>query len=190
MDIAINSASTAVTNSIASIIALTGHRLVSDHTAAALQIVDMLHPHPNHQATNVPRLQLVKEGVVSDETLPCPFHPQSLIQRLLMLGNTHSIPLAQGWVLDMQARSLIHPSATLTLTEKECVLLKHLADASPHALTREDLLAQVWGMAGDADTHTLETHIYRLRAKLEPLTPTPCDILTQDGAYLLVLDQP
>jgi DNA-binding response OmpR family regulator len=43
-------------------------------------------------------------------------------------------------------------------------------------------------MQPDVETHTLETHIYRLRSKLDALTPKPCDIITLDGAYQLTMD--
>ena len=43
-------------------------------------------------------------------------------------------------------------------------------------------------MQADIETHTLETHIYRLRHKLAELTPKPCDIVTVDSAYQLTME--
>ncbi|MFN1208601.1 hypothetical protein ACKXGD_16755 [Enterococcus lactis] len=42
-------------------------------------------------------------------------------------------------------------------------------------------------MAEQAETHTLETHIYRLRAKLGAMNPPPGDLVTEDGSYRLLL---
>jgi DNA-binding response OmpR family regulator len=75
----------------------------------------------------------------------------------------------------------------LPLTEKESQLLRELAEAAPHAMRREQLLAQVWGMNEQVDTHTLETHIYRLRSKLESLVSIPADITTESGTYRLII---
>ncbi|MBX9726601.1 MAG: helix-turn-helix domain-containing protein, partial [Rickettsiales bacterium] len=155
-------------------------------------IVDTLHPAPM-PPTSGSRLMLVATNDTATSntpSLPCPLRPERLLQRLFMLANTQRLALGQGWSLDMLARTLEHEqSAPLSLTEKECVLLKHLLQAHPTPLGRDDLLEQVWGMASAIDTHTLETHIYRLRSKLETLTPRPCDIRTHDGAYVLAFEQ-
>jgi len=188
MRFAIHSASAAVRRTIEAIITHTGHHISADVTRADILIEDTLNPAaatPTHPTI----LQLVPQGA-SENSIICPFRPQSLIQRLHLLGRTQTVTLSNGWTLDIQSRALTHlTNAPLTLTEKECSLLKHLAAANLHPLTREDLLEHVWGMAGDIDTHTLETHIYRLRAKLEPLSPAACDIVTEGGAYVLVLGE-
>jgi DNA-binding response OmpR family regulator len=54
----------------------------------------------------------------------------------------------------------------IRLTEKEAAILKFLHRAGPVAVSRETLLAAVWGYNARVSTHTLETHIYRLRRKL------------------------
>jgi DNA-binding response OmpR family regulator len=188
MRIAIQTTSRAIERTLLTIIAQSGHHVAADILAADLLIVDRLHP-VSAPATHPHCLQLAAHGA-GEHTLTCPFGPQSLIQRLTMLGSTHTVRLNAGWSLNLQARMLTHPdAAALLLTEKECALLKHLAASHPTPIAREDLLEQVWGMAGDIDTHTLETHIYRLRAKLEPLTPPPCDIVTRDSAYMLALNE-
>ena len=55
---------------------------------------------------------------------------------------------------------------TVTLTEKEAMILKKLFRSSPRNVSRAELLYQVWGYNDDVTTHTLETHIYRLRQKI------------------------
>jgi DNA-binding response OmpR family regulator len=58
---------------------------------------------------------------------------------------------------------------TLELTDKEALLLQLLLRAAPRLVVREQLLADVWGHKADLETHTLETHVYRLRKKLATL---------------------
>ncbi len=65
------------------------------------------------------------------------------------------------------ARSLTDAAGQrIRLTEKEAAILKFLHRAGPLAVPRETLLAAVWGYNSKVSTHTLETHVYRLRRKL------------------------
>ena len=58
---------------------------------------------------------------------------------------------------------------TVTLTEKETLILKKLFCSWPETVSRASLLSQVWGYRNEVTTHTLETHIYRLRQKIARL---------------------
>tara|TARA_B100000989_G_scaffold45608_1_gene29225 strand:- start:1 stop:720 length:720 start_codon:yes stop_codon:yes gene_type:complete len=70
------------------------------------------------------------------------------------------------------------------LTEKETSILTFLYRVFPEPATKDELLTEVWGMQGGLTTHTLETHIYRLRQKIGRLTETPIVITTQHGYRL------
>jgi len=69
----------------------------------------------------------------------------------------------------------------IILTEKETMVLKMLNKNAPEAVSREALLSEIWGFQKGLTTHTLETHIYRLRQKLTRLTTEPVVETTQDG---------
>ena len=72
------------------------------------------------------------------------------------------------------------------LTEKETNILKYLYRAGGEPVAREELLAEVWGYNAGVTTHTLETHIYRLRQKVEPQEPGAAPLLvTEAGGYRL-----
>ncbi len=72
------------------------------------------------------------------------------------------------------------------LTEKETAILKYLYRADQKVITRDVLLEEVWGYNSGVTTHTLETHIYRLRQKIE-LDPSNAQLLvTESGGYKLV----
>lgn len=72
------------------------------------------------------------------------------------------------------------------LTEKETAILKYLYRAGDQAIGRDVLLGEVWGYNAGVTTHTLETHVYRLRQKIER-DPTHAEILvTEPGGYRLV----
>ena len=73
----------------------------------------------------------------------------------------------------------------IRLTEKETNILKYLYRAGEKPVSREELLAEVWGYNAGVTTHTLETHVYRLRQKIES-EPTAAKLLiTEAGGYRL-----
>jgi DNA-binding response OmpR family regulator len=72
----------------------------------------------------------------------------------------------------------------IRLTEKETNILKFLYSAG-RTVARETLLHEVWGYSPAVTTHTLETHIYRLRRKIEENPGRAQILLTEDGGYRL-----
>jgi len=73
----------------------------------------------------------------------------------------------------------------IRLTEKETAILKFLYRAGSKTVSREVLLNEVWGYNAGVTTHTLETHIYRLRQKIEPDPARAELLLTEPGGYRL-----
>ena len=73
----------------------------------------------------------------------------------------------------------------IRLTEKETNILKYLYRASGKSVARDELLSEVWGYNAAVTTHTLETHIYRLRQKIEPDPANARLLLTEAGGYRL-----
>ena len=74
----------------------------------------------------------------------------------------------------------------IRLTEKETNILKYLYRAQDGVVAREVLLHEVWGYNAGVTTHTLETHIYRLRQKIEPDPANVRLLVTESGGYRLV----
>ncbi len=72
------------------------------------------------------------------------------------------------------------------LTEKETAILKYLYRAEQKIVGRDELLEQVWGYNSGVTTHTLETHIYRLRQKIERNPSNARMLVTESGGYKLV----
>ena len=72
------------------------------------------------------------------------------------------------------------------LTDKETNILKYLYRQGPKTITREVLLKEVWGYNNRVTTHTLETHIYRLRQKIERDPSNARLLVTEEGGYRLV----
>ena len=74
----------------------------------------------------------------------------------------------------------------IRLTEKETAILKFLYRAGEKVISRDVLLHEVWGYNSGVTTHTLETHIYRLRQKIEKDAANPEILVTEAGGYKLV----
>jgi len=73
----------------------------------------------------------------------------------------------------------------IRLTEKETNILKFLYGAIEDVVPRDILLHEVWGYNAGVTTHTLETHIYRLRQKIEPDPSKASILITENGGYRL-----
>ncbi len=73
----------------------------------------------------------------------------------------------------------------IRLTEKECSILKFLYRNGEKVVSRDILLHEVWGYNSGVTTHTLETHIYRLRQKLEEKPSQSRILVTEAGGYRL-----
>ena len=85
------------------------------------------------------------------------------------------------------SKLLMHPKGNkVRLTEKETAILRYLYRAGERPVSRETLLQEVWGYNSGVTTHTLETHIYRLRQKVEKDAATPAILVTEAGGYKLV----
>lgn len=124
----------------------------------------------------------------ASDHLAKPFRLGALLTRLRALARQHEQSAAAALTLGPYA---FHPAARLLvagerkvkLTDKEAAILKCLYRAGG-TVSRESLLDEVWGYQAGLSTHTLETHIYRLRQKM---TDDPGLLATEPGGYRLRL---
>jgi DNA-binding response OmpR family regulator len=84
-------------------------------------------------------------------------------------------------------KQLVEPARNkrIRLTDKETAILKFLYRAAGKAVSRQVLLNEVWGYNAAVTTHTLETHVYRLRQKIEPDPTVSRLLVTEGGGYRL-----
>ena len=80
---------------------------------------------------------------------------------------------------------ILNDKTRTDLTDKEVDILKCLISSGEEAVDRDKLLKQVWNYSSDVTTHTLETHIYRLRQKLETDPSTPRLIISKGGSFTI-----
>lgn len=124
--------------------------------------------------------------------IPRPVHMPQLIRRLEQLrgrlgsqNQQQELALSRDILFRPIEKTLLFKGHTLEITDKESALLQCLHQNRESWITRETLLEEVWGYAGSIDTHTLETHLYRLRAKLRGLLGDAELIQTRQGGYRL-----
>jgi DNA-binding response OmpR family regulator len=85
------------------------------------------------------------------------------------------------------SKLLLNPKGNkVRLTEKETSIMRYLYRAGQRPVSRETLLQEVWGYNSGVTTHTLETHIYRLRQKIETDAVCPAILVTESRGYKLV----
>lgn len=124
----------------------------------------------------------------ADDGLAKPFRFGDLLRCLEQAAAREIIAIGH-LRLDANARELTDGAGKrLRITEKEAAVLVFLARAGEQVVGREVLLGEVWGYSGSATTHTVETHIYRLRRKL---TDHGCAelLVTEAGGYRLALPE-
>jgi DNA-binding response OmpR family regulator len=115
-----------------------------------------------------------------------PFRITALVQALgrLLAHPGGDAPFRIGpYDFHPSAKLLVDGDRKVRLTEKETDILRYLRTASG-IVPRQTLLGEVWGYGPQVATHTLETHIYRLRKKIETDPEAPI-LLTEDGGYRL-----
>jgi DNA-binding response OmpR family regulator len=110
-----------------------------------------------------------------------------VLDRMLATSLTESHdPVSIGpYDFDAAALTLREEGRVLRLTEKERDILLALLAAPERRVERGDMLGKVWGYASGVETHTLETHVYRLRQKIEIDPAKPVIILTDGDGYRL-----
>ena len=121
-----------------------------------------------------------------------PFRLAELLARLRaqlrIFENSEDAVFAIGpYTFRPAAKLLQEPgrSRRIRLTEKETAILKFLYRSGSRPVARQVLLNEVWGYNAAVTTHTLETHIYRLRQKIEPDPARARLLITEGGGYRL-----
>ena len=125
-------------------------------------------------------------------TIAKPFRLSELMTRLKDRVARHQLRTARAAIrigpyeLKVDEKSLQSENGgRIRLTEKETAILTFLHGKAARPVPRAELLKEVWGYNPAVTTHTLETHIYRLRRKIEADPANAALLLTEAGGYRL-----
>jgi hypothetical protein len=121
--------------------------------------------------------------------LPIPLKLQDLIAQLreiLQKAPSQATHIGKHYqLLPLQKELKTKASGkTVSLTDKEVQILQSLLAVKKEGMSKEALLKEIWGFDADMNTHTLETHIYRLREKFRELGEEQA-IVAEGGGYAL-----
>ncbi|MDC0146482.1 response regulator transcription factor [Amylibacter sp.] len=131
-----------------------------------------------------------KLTIKANEYIIKPFKYPALLKsielQLRQFGKTKGTQHYIGsYVFKPNSKVLESKNKSIHLTEKENDILKFLYQNLKTIVSREILLHEVWGYNSKVTTHTLETHIYRLRQKIEIDPANACFLITETGGYKL-----
>ena len=131
-----------------------------------------------------------KLTIEANEYITKPFKYPALLKsielQLRQFGKTENTQYNIGsYVFKPNSKVLESKNKSIRLTEKENDILKFLYQNLKTIVSRELLLYEVWGYNSKVTTHTLETHIYRLRQKIEIDPANACFLITETGGYRL-----
>ena len=131
------------------------------------------------------------ESLAPNYYIKKPFRVQNLIKKIsaILAKISTNIDVAHniGPFLFYPIKKIVilGDQVKIELTEKEVDILKCLISSGEEYVDREKLLKQVWNYNSDITTHTLETHIYRLRQKLEIDPSIPRLIISKGGGFAI-----
>lgn len=136
-----------------------------------------------------PNIHILFSGHHEGLFLPKPYRIGALLDLVINYGSQRDLSVIEfsSYSLDPIRKSFIGlKSGDVKLTDKEFDILFALYHAGQEGLSKADLLSCVWGYSQTLETHTLETHIYRLRQKIEADISDPSILITTDIGYALV----
>ncbi|MDC1412772.1 response regulator transcription factor [Amylibacter sp.] len=164
---------------------LNGHNVAKKlHTGGYKSPIIMLINHSD--ASNVDNNLSIRASEYITKPFKYPALLKSIELQLRQFGKTEDTQHNIGsYVFKPNSKVLESKNKSIRLTEKENDILKFLYQNLKTIVSRETLLHEVWGYNSKVTTHTLETHIYRLRQKIEIDPANACFLITERGGYRL-----
>jgi len=119
--------------------------------------------------------------------LPLSFTSTVKILDLIIRENSNKLSNIEieGFTLDVSGRKITMKNNSEKLTEKETSILWHLLNKKDSKIPQKNLLKDIWGYDEGIQTRTLETHIYRIRKKLNNIGANKFKIKNLDNSYIL-----
>jgi len=178
-------------NYLAEIVRLAGYRAVPGGESGAGALLSLVEGKTAKLSGDTRVLRLGEgdagEGV---RVIKTPIRASALIEILRremdIAGAAPALVTIGEHKLDTRENLWLAPGQSpLRLTEKETAILLYLKESAGGKVSKQALLENVWAYAEGVETHTLETHIYRLRQKIEADPSNPAILLTAEDGYRL-----
>ncbi len=158
-----------------------------------IKILQTNSEHNNIIAYHEPYLKKMIDNVEKLFLLEKPFKLITLLNHLDSIKNSETINNSNKYLMDhiiyspsKKTISNLETNCTEHLTEKENNLLIYLYNKKNEEILKKDLLIKIWGFSEKINTHTLETHIYRLKQKLNRIDKNfSLSLKNKNGLYYL-----
>jgi len=142
---------------------------------------------------NIKKNVFKNKGISPRSIINIPFSFYNIVQQIEIFIRENSKKMNDirigNFFLNVQGRKIILNSAHEKLTEKETEILWKLLNKIEHKISQKDLLKEIWGYDEGIETRTLETHIYRIRKKLNSVGAKNYKINNIDNSYVLSVDK-
>ena len=131
----------------------------------------------------------INDKINFDEKISLPisfFDLKKKIKNIIAISkfNLNSLIMIKDYILNKNEKKLTKLNTSIFITEKEVKLIE-LLFKEQKPLSKNFILKRIWNYSENADTHTVETHIYRLRRKINDKFNDNNFILSSDFGYLI-----
>ena len=142
---------------------------------------------------NIKKDVFKNKGINPNSIINIPFSFNNIVQQIEIFIRENSKKMNDirigNFFLNVHGRKIILNNAHEKLTEKETEILWKLLNKIEHKIPQKDLLKEIWGYDEGIETRTLETHIYRIRKKLNSVGAKNYKINNIDNSYVLSVDK-
>jgi len=142
---------------------------------------------------NIKKDVFKNKGINPNSIINIPFSFNNIVQQIEIFIRENSKKMNDirigNFFLNVHGRKIILNNAHEKLTEKETEILWKLLNKIEHKISQKDLLKEIWGYDEGIETRTLETHIYRIRKKLNSVGAKNYKINNIDNSYVLSVDK-
>ena len=142
---------------------------------------------------NIKKNVFKNKGISPRSIINIPFSFYNIVQQIEIFIRENSKKMNDirigNFFLNVHGRKIILNNAHEKLTEKETEILWKLLNKIEHKISQKDLLKEIWGYDEGIETRTLETHIYRIRKKLNSVGAKNYKINNIDNSYVLSINK-
>ena len=142
---------------------------------------------------NIKKDVFKNKGINPRSIINIPFSFNNIVQQIEIFIRENSKKMNDirigNFLLNVHGKKIILNNAYEKLTEKETEILWNLLNKIEHKISQKDLLKEIWGYDEGIETRTLETHIYRIRKKLNSVGAKNYKINNIDNSYVLSINK-
>ena len=169
--------------------------IISDYKLSKLKDILLNTKIQKSKIKDIEKILITKKGLdllpINNIYIKQPFRFSELVEVLhsiferLKSNRENTIILGDLSFIALDRKLIYKDNQSVELTEKERDIIVFLLGSANKGIAKEDVLSKVWGLSSDMETHTFETHLYRLRKKIKENLFLKNLIVNKEGRYYL-----